>query len=110
MLIRHIPEKHFNMIRYYGLYAKHHKQENKLQLAVSREKHSYYKSLTYWRLSIISSLHVDPLECPNCSQTMEVVEIWHKKNCIFKSLGRPHVRYFVMLIFISLLFYLISPI
>lgn len=23
-LIRHIPEKHFKMIRYYGLYAKHH--------------------------------------------------------------------------------------
>ena len=29
-LIVHIPEKHFKMLRYYGVYAKHHKQEKKL--------------------------------------------------------------------------------
>ena len=29
-LIVHIPEKHFKMLRYYGIYAKHHKQEKKL--------------------------------------------------------------------------------
>ncbi|MFQ9704570.1 MAG: transposase [Enterocloster clostridioformis] len=26
-LIIHIPDKHFKMVRYYGIYAKHHKQE-----------------------------------------------------------------------------------
>lgn len=26
-LIVHIPDKHFKMVRYYGIYAKHHKQE-----------------------------------------------------------------------------------
>ncbi|MBU5334599.1 transposase [Anaerocolumna aminovalerica] len=26
-LIIHIPEKHFKMLRYYEIYAKHHKQE-----------------------------------------------------------------------------------
>ena len=29
-LIVHIPEKHFKMLRYYGVYAKHHKQEKNL--------------------------------------------------------------------------------
>ena len=29
-LIIHIPDKHFKMIRYYGLYAKHHKHEKDL--------------------------------------------------------------------------------
>ena len=29
-LIVHIPEKHFKMLRYYGVYAKHHEQEKKL--------------------------------------------------------------------------------
>ena len=29
-LIVHIPEKHFKILRYYGVYAKHHKQEKKL--------------------------------------------------------------------------------
>ena len=38
MLIIHIPDKHFKMIRYYGLYAKHHKHESKLSLAVSKQK------------------------------------------------------------------------
>nr|WP_290095612.1 transposase [Enterocloster clostridioformis] len=26
-LIVHIPDRHFKMVRYYGIYAKHHKQE-----------------------------------------------------------------------------------
>lgn len=37
-LIIHIPEKHFKMIKYYGVYAKHHKYESKLFLAVPKEK------------------------------------------------------------------------
>lgn len=28
-LIVHIPEKHYKLLRYYGIYAKHHKQEKK---------------------------------------------------------------------------------
>ncbi|MFR8180845.1 MAG: transposase [Dorea sp.] len=34
-LIVHIPEKHFKMLRYYGIYAKHHKQESKLHKCIS---------------------------------------------------------------------------
>ena len=34
-LIVHIPEKHFKMLRYYGIYAKHHKQEMKLRKCIS---------------------------------------------------------------------------
>ena len=38
-LIVHIPEKHFKMLRYYGVYAKHHKQEkNLLVLEVYHKK------------------------------------------------------------------------
>ena len=37
-LIVHIPEKHFKMLRYYGLYAKHHKQEKVLRRCISGEK------------------------------------------------------------------------
>ena len=36
-LIRHIPEKHFKMIRYYGLYARHRKSDLKLHRAISNE-------------------------------------------------------------------------
>ena len=37
-LIVHIPEKHFKMLRYYGIYAKHHKQEKKLRRCISPKK------------------------------------------------------------------------
>ena len=37
-LIIHIPDKHFKMIRYYGLYAKHHKHSNDLFLFIPKEK------------------------------------------------------------------------
>lgn len=41
-LIVHIPEKHFKMLRYYGVYAKHHKQEKKLLVL-----EIYHKKLHY---------------------------------------------------------------
>lgn len=41
----------------------------------------------------MASFNVDPLECPNCSETMEVFEIWYKKTALFdqlrKLLGKP---------------------
>ena len=43
-LIVHIPEKHFKMLRYYGIYAKHHKQEKKLRKCISAEKQCFLHS------------------------------------------------------------------
>ncbi len=37
-LIRHIPEKHFKMIRYGGLYARHREIDKNLHLAISKAK------------------------------------------------------------------------
>ena len=34
LLIQHIPEKHFKMIRYYGLYARHREIDTKLYRAI----------------------------------------------------------------------------
>lgn len=48
-LIVHIPEKHFKMLRYYGIYAKHHKQEKKLRKCISPEKRN--KTLSKNRVS-----------------------------------------------------------
>ena len=43
-LIRHIPEKHFKMIQYGGLYACHRKIDSKLHRAISKSKHHIYRS------------------------------------------------------------------
>lgn len=69
-LIQHIPEKHFKMIRYYGIYARHHKADLLIRRAISKEKHSIYLSFNRWRDSILASFGYDPLRCPKCSTTM----------------------------------------
>ena len=51
-LIRHIPEKHFKMIRYGGLYARHRKIDSKLHRAISKSKHPIYRSFNQWRTAI----------------------------------------------------------
>lgn len=59
-LIVHIPEKHFKMLRYYGIYAKHHKQETKLFKCISIQKRKFLGSLQDWRHSIFFSFGYDP--------------------------------------------------
>ena len=75
-LIRHIPEKHFKMIRYYGLYARHREQDKKLFRAISKEKHKVLLSFNKWRNSILSSFGYDPLKCPRCNNTMLFLELY----------------------------------
>lgn len=41
-LIRHIPEKHFKQVRYYGLYARAHIEKYKLNHAVHKSKHKFF--------------------------------------------------------------------
>lgn len=77
-LIRHIPEKHFKMIRYGGLYARHRESDKKLSRAISREKHAFLRSFNEWRTAILSSFGYDPLKCPECGATMVFLELYFK--------------------------------
>ena len=73
-LIRHIPEKHYKMIRYGGLYARHRETDKKLNRAISREKRHIYRSFNRWRTAILSSFGYDPLKC-SCGSTMLFLEL-----------------------------------
>ena len=73
-LIIHIPEKHFKMIRYYGIYAKHHKHEDKLHLFIPKEKRRFHILRNSWRTSISLSFHFDPLLC-KCGHKMTLFQI-----------------------------------
>ena len=66
-LIQHIPQKHYKMIRYGGIYARHRKIDKKLHRAISREKHHIYRSFHKWRAAILSSFGYDPLKCECCA-------------------------------------------
>ena len=78
-LIVHIPEKHFKMLRYYGVYAKHHKQEKKLRKCISAKKQRFLRSIQDWQHSILLSFGYDPLCCSECGTSMLVLEVYHKK-------------------------------
>ena len=83
-LIIHIPEKHFKMLRYYGIYAKHHIQEKNLRKCISLEKRGFLRSLLDWRNSILLSFGYDPLHCPKCKTSMLVLEVYYKKTALFE--------------------------
>ena len=83
-LIVHISEKHFKMLRYYGIYAKHHKQEMKLRKCISAEKQCFLHSIQDWRQSILLSFGYDPLCCSECGTSMLVLEVYHKKTALFE--------------------------
>ena len=98
-LIVHIPEKHFKMLRYYGIYAKHHKQEKKLRKCVSAEKQRFIRSIQDWRQSILLSFGYDPLCCSKCGTSMLVLEVYHKKNFINNVMASPTHSLFCHVIF-----------
>ena len=79
-LIQHIPEKHYKMIRYGGIYARHRDIDKRLLRAISHEKHRIYKSFNQWRTAILSSFGYDPLKC-ECGATMHFLELYfnHKR-------------------------------
>lgn len=54
-LTQHIPEKHFKMNRYYGIYARHCESDKYLRRAISKEKHKIFLSFKRWRDSILHS-------------------------------------------------------
>ena len=75
-LTQHIPEKHFKMIRYYGIYARHRKSDHLIRRAISKEKHKMYLSFNKWRVAILHSFGYDPLKCSSCGDTMLFLELY----------------------------------
>ena len=76
------PEKHFKMIRYGGLYARHRKIDSKLHRVIAKEKHKIYRSLTQWRTSIFLSFGYDPLYCSECNHKLEFLELYYNHKRI----------------------------
>lgn len=76
-LIQHIPEKHYKMIRYGGIYARHRDIDKKIHRAISKEKHDIFRSFNTWSNSILSSFGYDPLKC-ECGTTMQFLELYFK--------------------------------
>ena len=76
-IIIHLPQKHFKMIRYTGIYSSHKVALfDKLILKVKMSLFSLHKSLLYWANSIEVSFHYDPLLCPFCGSRISFSNIF----------------------------------
>ena len=85
-LIIHIPDKHFKMIRYYGIYNSSVSLSPTVQIArlipaIHPSKRPFLRSLTRWRLSILASFSHDPLRC-SCGSKLEFLFLKLKKTTL----------------------------
>ncbi len=94
VLSQHIPDKNFQMVRYYGLYS------NKMRGCARKASGAgggapWPKSSPpppakfpsrKWRDLIRQAWHTDPLECPECHKTMRVIAVIDNPSVIEKIL------------------------
>lgn len=82
-LIMHIPKKGYQMVKRYGLYARHIKPIFTKALELIRKAKqllfSFSPTRDTWRQRIINRFQTDPLLCPVCGAEMELWLIWHPK-------------------------------
>ena len=95
LLMQHIPEKHFKTIRYYGIYARHRKIDENLRRQRTLKQRRLFASFTRWREAILIAFGHDPIQCPNCKTTIEILEIYHNHHRVsLQELYEwAHIRY-----------------
>lgn len=74
-VIRHIPDKNFKMVRYYGFYAQNNKFKEIVPRLLEDKVYEQLKKLNIWKYRILKEFGVDPLKCSNCGREMEVKEV-----------------------------------
>lgn len=74
-LIVHIPDKNFKVVRYYGLYAKKHKQSKKLLKILNNKQIEIKELLRKWNYAIELSFGYNPTKC-TCGGKMIYFELY----------------------------------
>ena len=89
-LIIHIPDEHFKVVRYYGLYSKQHKHSSKIFKMLSQTQIEIRQQLKKWRLSIELSFGYDPTKC-SCGNFMTFFKLMIPQKNTIASTGPPIV-------------------
>ena len=95
-LIRHIPDKHFPMIRYAGLFSnrwkKHYLAQARIALNQSELDHSDKNPQPSWAQRQADYTGIDPLVCPNCDHPLTFVGTffgnWNQLQYLFDQAGK----------------------
>lgn len=78
-IIRHIPEKNFKIIRYFGIYYRISKGKINFIKMIDKRILSIRKSIANWENRILAISGVDPCKCPNCKNKMRFHDIVYPK-------------------------------
>lgn len=84
-LIKHIPDKNFKVVRYYGLYAKKHKHSKKIFKLLNEAQIKIRETLRKWNISIEIYFGYNPTKC-SCGGKMIFFDLKIPKN---KDLQEP---------------------
>jgi hypothetical protein len=74
LLLSHIPEKNFKIVRYCGLYSRRGYKHRQTEFSDEETK----LIIRSWRDEIKRVFQYDPLLCPNCKTEMELIEICYE--------------------------------
>lgn len=84
-LIKHIPDKNFKVVRYYGLYAKKRKHSKKIFKLLNEAQIKIRETLRKWNISIEIYFGYNPTKC-SCGGKMIFFDLKIPKN---KDLQEP---------------------
>lgn len=94
-LLRHLPDKNFKMIRYYGIYSKNNRHKNTFPKLLDDKSLEIQKKLNKWKYMILKEFGVDPVKCPKCGAQMELVDVVIKArgSCLYEIYNEIKLRY-----------------
>lgn len=86
-VLSHLPDKHFKVVRYFGLYARRCKAKyQELMEKVHRFAHKPVSRFS-WRQNLKRLTGADPFECPRCGYEMVVFQITYPEDGKLKTVG-----------------------
>jgi hypothetical protein len=87
-LIKHIPDKNFKVVRYYGIYAKEHKHSKKIFKLLNENIIKIKELLRKWQYSIELSFGYNPTKC-SCGGKYIFFDLKIPKNKVLQELASP---------------------
>ncbi|MVX64016.1 hypothetical protein GKZ28_09970 [Clostridium chromiireducens] len=79
-VIIHIPEKHFKMIRYFGIYSRRSKKKDNFIKMLDDKIIKLRKAISKWEYRILASSGINPCKCPRCGELMKFNDIVYGDN------------------------------
>lgn len=78
-VIIHIPEKHFKMIRYFGIYSRRSRKKDVFIKMLDEKILSIRKLISKWEYRVLAASGVDPCKCPKFGHRMEFYDIVYER-------------------------------